>query len=175
MATHFYEVVNCIVDKGFDTFTVTRRTVPLTSVDPVDLPLLQALVGEPHPGHDCFVMHRRILEELVIGDTCVGAQHLVPPLLANMICRARRFTRISDFHLTFHLGDDRVWQDARFQDYAEFNFAEAVRTIHVLNDAGLLKPSPLIRNWIARYKLDIDAPTGADIERSIWSTQDEMD
>jgi len=169
---NFYIAVNTIINRGYDAFTVTRRTVPSMQWEPEDLPLIQSLVGDSHPGHDCFVFHRSILESPVLGETCVGAQYLVPPLLANLICRAKKFGRFNEFHLTFHLGDDRVWQTEKFRDYADFNFAQAAMVLQQLDALSLLVPSPLISMWIDRFAPTIAHPIGPSVHVPLWHVGD---
>lgn len=164
----FYEAINTIVERGYDAFSVNRRTVPAFTTNVDDLALIQSFAGELHPGHDCFVFHRDILSDLTLHDTCVGARFLVPPFLANLVCRAKKFERFSQFHLTFHIGDDRVWNDQRFDDYTEFNASEATRTFQSLNSDNLLRPSPMFKYWMQLFLPDIRPPAGKSVHVPLW-------
>lgn len=165
---NFYTVIDKVIDRGFDAFTMTRRTLPMVTTDLADLPLIQSLVGETHPGHDCFVFHRRLLDGLILGETCVGGQFLVPPFLANLVCRSKKFGRFDELHLTFHLGDDRVWKTEKFQDYADFNFKEAAKVFREFQDRSLLVSHWLVKYWLQRFTPDIEFPSTPVAGRSLW-------
>lgn len=167
----FYDALARLIDQGFDAFTITRRTIPRKFSKPEDLPLISALVGEQHPGEDCFVFSREILEKMILADTCVGARYLVPPLMANMVCHGRKFRRFREFHLTFHLGDDRAWITDRFRDYADFNFREAARTLQLMNEAEVLVRAPLVKEWIDRFAPDIAFPESPVRPEASWLLQ----
>jgi hypothetical protein len=89
---------------------------------------MYAQAGAAHPGYDCFVFPRAVIPELEVGKVCLGANRvgLVFVLALHVACGP--VTLIADAHLTFHLGDDRRWQDPRLQDYASYNDQQA-RTV----------------------------------------------
>ena len=53
-------------------------------------------------------------------------------LLANLMCYVPRFKLLADAHLTFHIGNRRVWKRASVHDYAARNRAEFVREMAAL-------------------------------------------
>jgi hypothetical protein len=81
---------------------------------------MYAEVGEPHPGHDCFVFRRDLYPQFVLGDLCIGALYVARPLLWNLELFGGAETR-RDLHLTFHLGDDRLWLEDDQDEYKEHN------------------------------------------------------
>jgi hypothetical protein len=46
-----------------------------------------------------------------------------------MACFAKRFTVFEDLHLTFHIGNEKAWQDPRWDDYLEHNKNECRRIL----------------------------------------------
>ena len=68
---------------------------------------MYAEVGEPHPGHDCFVFKRSLFPKFKLGTACIGAGRFGKVLITNLICHSDKFKVFKDKHLTFHLGDDR--------------------------------------------------------------------
>lgn len=122
----FYTALARLLERGVDASVVNRRMIADRYGGVEDLPLMFAAVGSPHPGRDCFVFRASIVEHLDVGDVAVGADWVGRVLTWNLALRARRFVWLTDAHLTFHLGDDRAWEQPRFDEYAEFNRQQAV-------------------------------------------------
>jgi hypothetical protein len=126
---HFYWMVSQIIAQGYDAFAINRRTIPgkYKSVD--EIPLMYAELGEPHPGWDCFVFRRDLYPAFDLGTACIGISWIGRVIITNMAALARKFRVFEDLHLTFHIGDSRVWQSSRFQDYQEHNRNESKRVL----------------------------------------------
>ena len=69
----FYVSVAALIAQGYDAFVINRRTISkaFTRID--ELPLMYAQLGEPHPGHDCFVWRRDAIRSIG-SPTCVSAR-----------------------------------------------------------------------------------------------------
>ena len=147
----FYNFVATEIRRGCDCLTVTRRTLPDSLNSETDLNVICSALGAKHPGHDCFIFSARVKERLALGETCVGAKHLVPPFLAQLMSFSKNFVRMDDRHLTFHIGDPRPWNEDRFSDYADFNFREGKKVIGRLHEGGLLPSHYLCANWLQRF------------------------
>jgi hypothetical protein len=120
----FYSVVAELIRHGFDAITVNRRTIDAEPSERVFTPLFMAEPGHEHNGFDCFIFPADLFERFESNNTCCGAGGVMRSLLYNFAAHARRFLMLTQAHLTFHLGNDRYWQDRAFADYVEFNWAE---------------------------------------------------
>jgi hypothetical protein len=128
----FYRVLAALIQQGYDVITVNRRTIDADSADRTYSPILMAERGKDHKGFDCFVFPSRMLEDFVKNESCCGTGGVARSLLFNLVAHARRFLMLTQAQMTFHLGDDRYWSDAKFRDYIEFNLAQAQSVISAL-------------------------------------------
>jgi hypothetical protein len=120
----FYLAVQKVIDQGFDAFVINRRTIANTYTAVTQLPQMWAEAGASHRGWDCFVFRSEFYSQFTLGDVCIGAPRVGLALLANLMACANHFKEFKEEHLTFHLGDDRLWRDSRFQAYADHNSRE---------------------------------------------------
>ena len=132
---HFYQTVAAILEDGYDAFVINRRTIPTDYKSPEQLPLMYAQAGEAHRGHDCFVFSRETYPDYVLGNVCLGAPGVGHALLLNLACHAKRFTEFKDLHLTFHIGNDKVWKSGDYADYVEFGRRQVDRVVETLERA----------------------------------------
>jgi hypothetical protein len=106
---HFYLSVDKIVAQGFDGFIINRRTIRKRYSQIEEIPLLFAEAGEIHPGSDCFVFSRENYEKFLLGNVVIGCEFIGLTLRTNLAVFSKKFEHFRDLHLTFHIGDDRVW------------------------------------------------------------------
>lgn len=118
---HFYAFVAAQIDRGLDYFVIHRRTISRRWTDASELPNMYAELGEDHPGTDCFVFHRRLLDGLDVGEVCLGARHVAAVLSSALLANATNWATFERQHLTFHLGDDRRWDDESQDAYGLHN------------------------------------------------------
>lgn len=145
---NFYVAVNKYIDNGYDAFVINRRTVSSEYSKVEDLPLMYAEVGEPHPGHDCFVFKKELYPDFVLGNVCVGIVGVGWALIVNMAYHANNFKEFTDKHLTFHRGNDRTWRNEIFRDYSLHNRACMTEVMHELEQKyGKLESNgrPIVR------------------------------
>jgi hypothetical protein len=126
---HFYAAVNELWQDGHDAFIINRRTIPDAYCSVDELPLMYAEAGEAHKGWDCFVFDRRLYPRFELGTACIGAGWIGRVMITNMACLARRFTIFTDLHLTFHIGNDKIWQQAEFSGYTRHNQVECKKIL----------------------------------------------
>src|SRR5690349_18998222 len=74
---HFYGTVQRILNLGFESLIINRRTIEKYAFDPQLLPLMYADHGRSHPGYDCFVFPRRLVDLFASSDACVGAPRVM--------------------------------------------------------------------------------------------------
>ena len=109
---------------------INRRTID----DPPDSPLndltdLYERAGRSHPGYDCFVFPRHSITDLWTGEVCIGAPGVGLAMLAAMVAVLDEVRLLDDRHLTFHLGDDRVWKRPERSVYTDHNLSEARKVL----------------------------------------------
>ena len=129
---YFYLSVAQLVKSGYDSIVINRRTIPKSLSDPSQVALMWAEVGEKHPGHDCFVFSRDLMPRFNLGQVCLGASWVGRVLLWNLCVHTKNFQELTDLHLTFHLGNDKVWKDQRHVDYENHNRIQAANVLDFL-------------------------------------------
>jgi hypothetical protein len=102
----FYDVVFYNINKGHDAIVINRRRLnnDYSSVD--ELPLMYSDLGKSHPGFDCFVFKKELMNSFVLDEICVGIPFLEAALVHNIFSFANNPLFIPDAHLTFHIGMD---------------------------------------------------------------------
>lgn len=128
----FYQSVAAMIAEGLDAFVINRRTISARFRDPADLALMYAEAGKSHPGFDCFVFRRDMVPHLDLGEVCTGAPWVGRVMVWNLCVLAERFMEFKNCHLTFHLGNDKTWQDGRYADYEGFNRSQAASVLERL-------------------------------------------
>jgi len=100
----FYSVVAAMIAEGHDAMLITRRRISkqYNAVD--QLPMMYSEIGGPHPGYDCFVFHRSLLDHFILDHICIGVPFIEVTLLHNFIAFAKNLKHVDDRHLTFHIG-----------------------------------------------------------------------
>ena len=147
----FYDTVWHLINQGYDAFIINRRSISKNHSTAGQLPLMYAEVGKQHMGWDCFVFKRKLFPSFQLGNVCIGARYVGLVLRTNMECFASNFKEFRDMHLTFHLGEDKVWKNADYSDYNEFNRVEALKCLE-----GLSGQFPAVKNVISQYLIKKD-------------------
>jgi hypothetical protein len=144
---HFYVSVNQLIDQGYDAFVINRRTISNAYRQSQHIPLMYAQAGKSHPGHDCFVFKRDVYPDYYLGNVCIGATEVGKTLNLNLICHANRFKEFKYLHLTFHIGDDRIWQSPANSDYCIHNENELFRVVGHYEAGQKLPNHPLVKQY----------------------------
>ncbi len=106
----FYNFIALIISKGFDSFTINRRTVDAID-DYFEQPELAAAeIGYFHPGFDCFIIRKDF----------VGVRGVDRSLLFNMVAFSEKCLLIKNVAMTFHLGNDMDWLSREFDEYTGY-------------------------------------------------------
>ncbi len=103
---HFYDAVFNYINKGHDAIVINRRRLSKNNDALNDLSLMFADLGKSHPGFDCFVFKKELLEKFLLDDICVGISFLEAALVHNIASFAEKPLFVPDAHLTFHIGMD---------------------------------------------------------------------
>lgn len=121
----FYDYILSKIVEGSDSLVINRRVIEHAT----DFTQMCAEIGEPHPGFDCFVFRRELLDNFDLGHTCIGANWIGRVLISNLIMFSNRLEIIKDAHLTFHIGEDGAWLMNNFSEFDLHNKNEAYRII----------------------------------------------
>lgn len=129
---YFYGAVAALLTLGFDCLIINRRTTGSFPIDPRWSDLVPADYGTSHPGFDCFVFPIKFGSLFARSDACVGAGFAMRSLLYNLVAFSQNMLIVTDAHLTYHIGDDKVWDRPELSDYVTFNQQNAVAVLKTL-------------------------------------------
>ena len=101
---YFYEYVANQIQKGHDAIVINRRRLLSHHKKVEDLPLIYADLGASHPGFDCFIFTRELLQKFILAEICVGVPFIGVTLVHNIFSFADNALFVPNQHLTFHLG-----------------------------------------------------------------------
>lgn len=121
---YFYTSVMEIINMGYDSFVINRRTIPGRYQHIGDIPMMYTEIGISHKGYDCFVFKREMYPKFILGDICIGTAWIGRTLLANMVMLGNKFKEFRDRHITFHIGDTLSWRNEEYRDYFLHNREE---------------------------------------------------
>ena len=102
----FYDVVFYNIKKGHDAIVINRRRLNNEYSSVEELPLMYSDLGKSHPGFDCFVFKKELMNSFVLDEICVGVPFLEAAMVHNIFSFANNPLFIPDAHLTFHIGMD---------------------------------------------------------------------
>ena len=148
---HFYVSLDSMIREGWDAFMITRRTLSKDYTAPSQLWQMYADIGAKHSGNDCFIFRRDAYEQYDLEGACIGARGFAKVLGINLIVHARRFKHFKDLHLTFHIGNDRVWRDEKYADYSKYNRGIAGKLLEKYSEKlNSLRGNALIERWLPK-------------------------
>ena len=146
---YFYVVVNKLIDDGHDSFSITRRTITNKYNRIAELPFMYAETGENHPGHDCIVFRREVFPEFEFQNMTIGSGHIGKAMVINLMAFSKNFLTLRNSHLTFHIGNDQVWQHYTLHDQLAFNSCEFGKILIALEKKiGTLEKNPSISTFL---------------------------
>ncbi len=101
---YFYQATVNYLKQGHDAIIVNRRRVAPKYDTPEQLPEIWAETGNLHPGFDCFIFHRTLLEKFALGDILIGVPFIEATLAHNIFAYSNNYLLLDNHHLTAHLG-----------------------------------------------------------------------
>lgn len=127
----FYLQLSDIVNKKFknnEPFIIYRRNISERYSKVEELTEMYNEEGRVGYGYDCFVFPIEYLEDVDVGNCCIGAPYF--DFLFGMCLDAAsgyRLQRIRNMALTFHIGNEISW--VKNMQYIEHNLSESLRSI----------------------------------------------
>jgi hypothetical protein len=128
----FYLFVRKMIHRGYDGFVINRRTISKHYSRIDQIPKMAAEKGEKHPGYDCFIFRRAVYPEYILGSACIGANWIGKVIISNVITFANQFRLFENEHVTFHIGDNRSWENNKLNDYHQYNEIELNKVLNHL-------------------------------------------
>jgi hypothetical protein len=125
---HFYLTARALVAEKPDAVYVIRRTLSDDYQSVEEIPLMFSDLGEDHPGTDCFIIKRELVERFVLEKSVIGAQFSAFALDINLRTLGEQIDWHRRLHLTFHIGDPRPWLTQN--EYSRFNLRESEKVLH---------------------------------------------
>ena len=129
-APGFYREIAHKIDCGYLAGSVNRRTVMNVSLDDPNAVTATINAEEtlPHPGSDCFFFPGALLPRLDFGGILLGVPPVGRAILSYLAMAEPSFRVFQEEHVTFHIGDARVWQSSRdVRALARGNFVQWVK------------------------------------------------
>ncbi len=145
----FYDLLRDITMRDIDAIVINRRTVSEKWGKGNNETLMYSDVGKVHPGTDCFIFKRKIFDEFIKSETCIGALCVMKSLLYNLAALSERMVIIPDAHATLHIGDDRVWMAPEFKEFALHNQREGLSVAE-----KLIEKSPACRERLKKFTIE---------------------
>ena len=135
---HFYVSLRALIRRhGFDAIVIDRKNIAADLLDAGDHALIEAEGGSIHPGHDGFVIRRRLFDRFIPTNTCIGVGGVSPALTYNMAALAELALIITNAPMIYHFGDDRDWRKNKaFIPLADHNRREYEALERKLRDMG---------------------------------------
>lgn len=151
MQPHFYNEVAKIIEQGYDAFVINRRTIPDKYKNISEIPLMLEEEGKPHGGHDCFIFKRSLYPKFVLDSHCIGIPASFVVVLLNCVSHAEKFQEFKDLHLTFHIGNDKIWKREEYADYRLHNHNQMQTLFDGYQQQGILPNIPLVSRFFKKY------------------------
>jgi len=116
---NFYNIVRKQIRAGYDSFQINRQTVIGGNInrhgDPYIVQDLDEIFaskkGRLHPGTDCFVIKKSVLEKVDMGNIFLGTPPFANMLILQTSYFAKETRKFGSFELkaTYHLGNEMIW------------------------------------------------------------------
>lgn len=121
----FYSAVSHYLLLGHDALVINRRRISTSFLDEENLHAAFAETGKSHPGFDCFIFKRELLQKFVLKDVYIGTPPAGSDLFHNLFAFAKNPLLLTKKQLTFHAGLDLVkpWGDSALRKHNEREFA----------------------------------------------------
>lgn len=103
---HFYDAVARNIHKGHDALIINKRRLSSSFKKIEELPDIYSNLGKSHPGFDCFVFRKELLDQLILDYVCIGVPFSGVSMLHNLAALSQNPLILTDAHLTFHIGMD---------------------------------------------------------------------
>jgi hypothetical protein len=158
---HFYISVKSLIEKGYDSIVINRRTISDKYYSIQDLPIIYTEPGKIHEGIDCFIFKKEDFQKFNLANSFVGSGPVGMCIVFNMLCYSTNFTWIQDAQFTFHIGDDKKWMNPKLSEFNIFNFKQLQEILSTLTkqitgekhkEIALLKSLSSVKKMISMYE-----------------------
>ena len=101
---YFYDFIFNAISNGNDAIVINRRRLKINYLKSTSITEMYSDLGKSHPGFDCFVFHKDLLNKFILSEICIGIPFVETTLVHNIFSFAKNPIFIPDAHLTFHIG-----------------------------------------------------------------------
>ncbi|MEQ3656627.1 MAG: hypothetical protein ABNH00_12245 [Dokdonia sp.] len=119
----FYQRVNDLINEGYDALIINRRRLSEKYTAVLDLEQIYSDYGKSHPGYDCFVFSREILQRFVLEGICIGVPFIGITMAQNIFCFSHRYKILTRENQTFHIGME-IFKKRAPKPYFNYNRQE---------------------------------------------------
>ena len=148
---HFYFSLKHYIDEGrYDFINVCRRTLSSKYDSTNRLGAMYSDIGEKHPGTDCFVFKRALIDKFEFENIVFGAYFVAFSIRLNLLAFSEKTLEIPNQHLTFHIGDDRIWSNQ--MNYARYNARELDNLLAKLDSRNDIVNRDVIEEFRADFQ-----------------------
>lgn len=153
---NFYLAVAELINQGYDGFIINRRTINKQFQTVDQIPLMYAEVGLDHPGFDCFIFPKQVYPNFKLNNVFIGFPPIDYAFIINMLCNFKNFEIFRNLHLTFHIGNDKVWEKGSQEEYFILNTQETDKILeHYLSKDESFKNNPLVSRYLNTLSVSI--------------------
>ena len=133
----FYQWCLHFIKQGYDAFIINRRRIPTDDAKVYHLDEIYREAGRSHPGFDCFVVRRDVLEKFSLADIAIGVPFIGIAMAQNVFALAEKPRVFDDRFLTFHLGMELFAKRAPrpFVNYNRAQFRRAMEPLYPMMDS----------------------------------------
>jgi hypothetical protein len=124
----FYSFVVNQISKGHDAIVINRRRLSKKYNFPEDMSLMYSDLGLSHPGFDCFIFKKELIQKFIFNEICIGIPFLEVSFIHNIASFAKNPLYVLNAHLTFHLGTE-VLSNRKKDEYYWHNRKNYFNTI----------------------------------------------
>lgn len=137
---NFYSRVFELIASGHDALIINRRRISSAHFKHGDLNKMEADRGLAHPGFDCFVFKKSLIDKMVLKDICIGVPFIGITLSQNLFALAHKLRIVQYEHFTYHVGLE-IFKKRAPKEYRQYNRKQFQA---VMNE---LLPKTKLHNW----------------------------
>jgi hypothetical protein len=128
---YFYSAVEYYIQKGHDALVINRRRIRNEFMDEKNLAAAYAESGKKHPGFDCFVFRRELLDKFIGTKIYISAPPAGSDIFYNIFTFAENPVLFTEKHLTFHVGMELVkeWGEETVCDHNQREFISLIKAL----------------------------------------------
>lgn len=102
---NFYKRISELINEGYDAIIVNRKNIAEGNYSSKNLEAIYNLPSKYHPGFDCFVCHRALLQNFNFENIFIGVPFIGIAFAHQIFAKSKKYKLIDREQLTFHIGE----------------------------------------------------------------------